>query len=147
MGSGKTIRSAIQKHGISNFSKVILETFDSAEAMYARETSFRMFTAIQTYFQLVKKRIHPVLYLKRGKTLARVMGCISRCGTRWYVKSSTERGNRKRILVPWWLVQIGTATWFRIKAFVGSNPIRGTKWTRYEPRYMRANLGAFMGYG
>lgn len=37
MGSGKIIRSAIAKHGISNFSKVILETFESAEAMYARE--------------------------------------------------------------------------------------------------------------
>lgn len=37
MGSGKIIRSAIVKHGISNFSKVILETFENAEAMYARE--------------------------------------------------------------------------------------------------------------
>lgn len=37
MGSGKIIRSAITKHGISNFSKVILETFENAEAMYARE--------------------------------------------------------------------------------------------------------------
>ncbi len=37
MGSGKIIRSAIGKYGISNFSKVILETFDNAEAMYARE--------------------------------------------------------------------------------------------------------------
>lgn len=37
MGSGRIIRSAIQKHGISNFSKVILETFDTSEAMYARE--------------------------------------------------------------------------------------------------------------
>ena len=37
MGSGKIIRSAIEKHGISNFSKVILEFFDTSEAMYARE--------------------------------------------------------------------------------------------------------------
>lgn len=37
MGSGKIIRSAIGKHGIANFSKVILETFDNAESMYARE--------------------------------------------------------------------------------------------------------------
>ena len=37
MGSGKIIRSAIQKHGISNFSKVILEFFENAELMYARE--------------------------------------------------------------------------------------------------------------
>ena len=37
MGSGRIIRSAIQKHGLSNFSKVILETFENAEAMYARE--------------------------------------------------------------------------------------------------------------
>jgi hypothetical protein len=37
MGSGKIIRSAIAKHGISNFSKVILEHFDTSEAMYARE--------------------------------------------------------------------------------------------------------------
>ena len=37
MGSGKIIRSAIAKHGITNFSKVILETFDNAEAMYAAE--------------------------------------------------------------------------------------------------------------
>lgn len=37
MGSGKIIRSAITKHGISNFSKVILEQFDDSTAMYARE--------------------------------------------------------------------------------------------------------------
>lgn len=37
MGSGKIIRSAITKHGISNFSKDILEFFDTSEAMYARE--------------------------------------------------------------------------------------------------------------
>ena len=37
MGSGKVIRRAIDKHGIENFTKVILETFENAEAMYARE--------------------------------------------------------------------------------------------------------------
>ena len=38
MGSGKIIRSAMAKHGITNFSKVILEQFDNSSAMYARET-------------------------------------------------------------------------------------------------------------
>jgi hypothetical protein len=37
MGSGKIIRSAIEKHGLSNFSKVILETFENVKDMYARE--------------------------------------------------------------------------------------------------------------
>jgi hypothetical protein len=37
MGSGKVIRRAIAKHGIENFTKDILETFDTSEAMYARE--------------------------------------------------------------------------------------------------------------
>lgn len=37
MGSGKVIRNAIIKYGIENFEKVILETFENAEAMYARE--------------------------------------------------------------------------------------------------------------
>lgn len=37
MGSGKVIRRAIEKHGIDNFKKDILETFENAEAMYARE--------------------------------------------------------------------------------------------------------------
>ena len=37
MGSGKVIRSAIMKHGIENFKKDILETFENAEVMYARE--------------------------------------------------------------------------------------------------------------
>ena len=37
MGSGKVIRSAIAKHGIKNFTKVILEQFEDATAMYARE--------------------------------------------------------------------------------------------------------------
>jgi len=37
MGSGKVIRSAIAKHGITNFTKVILEQFDTSVAMYARE--------------------------------------------------------------------------------------------------------------
>lgn len=37
MGSGKVIRSAIAKHGITNFTKVILETFETSEAMYVRE--------------------------------------------------------------------------------------------------------------
>lgn len=37
MGSGKIILSAIQKYGIENFTKTILETFETAEDMYARE--------------------------------------------------------------------------------------------------------------
>ena len=37
MGSGKVIRSAIMKHGIENFTKVILEQFDNSTDMYARE--------------------------------------------------------------------------------------------------------------
>lgn len=37
MGSGKVLRRAFTKHGAENFEKVILETFDSAAAMYARE--------------------------------------------------------------------------------------------------------------
>lgn len=37
MGSGKVIRSAIGKHGIENFTKVILETFEDSVSMYARE--------------------------------------------------------------------------------------------------------------
>ena len=37
MGSGKVIRSAIEKYGIENFTKVILETFDDEKEMYARE--------------------------------------------------------------------------------------------------------------
>lgn len=37
MGSGKVLKRAIEKHGLENFEKAILETFDSAEAMFARE--------------------------------------------------------------------------------------------------------------
>lgn len=37
MGSGKVIRSAIAKYGIENFTKDILEQFEDAAAMYARE--------------------------------------------------------------------------------------------------------------
>lgn len=37
MGSGKVIIRAIEKHGIDNFTKVILEAFENEEAMYARE--------------------------------------------------------------------------------------------------------------
>lgn len=37
MGSGKVIKAAFAKHGANNFTKVILETFDTSEAMYARE--------------------------------------------------------------------------------------------------------------
>lgn len=37
MGSGKVINRSIEKYGIDNFTKTILEHFDSAEAMYARE--------------------------------------------------------------------------------------------------------------
>ena len=37
MGSGKVIRAAIRKHGVSNFSKTILEQFDTVEEMLAKE--------------------------------------------------------------------------------------------------------------
>lgn len=37
MGSGKVIRSAIEKHGLENFEKEILETFDNAADMFKRE--------------------------------------------------------------------------------------------------------------
>lgn len=37
MGSGKVILSAIQKYGMNNFKKDILETFENSEEMYARE--------------------------------------------------------------------------------------------------------------
>ena len=37
MGSGKIIRRSIEKNGIENFTKTILEHFDSSEEMYARE--------------------------------------------------------------------------------------------------------------
>jgi len=37
MGSGKVIKRAIEKHGIDNFTKTILETFNTSEAMFARE--------------------------------------------------------------------------------------------------------------
>lgn len=37
MGSGKVIRRAIQKHGVENFRKDILEFFENQELMYAKE--------------------------------------------------------------------------------------------------------------
>jgi group I intron endonuclease len=37
MGSGKIIRQAIEKYGLSNFKKEILETFDNYDAMMLRE--------------------------------------------------------------------------------------------------------------
>jgi hypothetical protein len=37
MGSGKVIKRAIRKHGLDNFKKDILEFFENAELMYARE--------------------------------------------------------------------------------------------------------------
>lgn len=37
MGSGKVIKRAIEKYGIENFTKVILETFEDSVTMYARE--------------------------------------------------------------------------------------------------------------
>lgn len=37
MGSGKVINRSIEKYGIENFTKTILEHFDSTEEMYARE--------------------------------------------------------------------------------------------------------------
>jgi len=36
-GSGAIIQRAIKKYGLENFEKVILETFETSEAMYARE--------------------------------------------------------------------------------------------------------------
>jgi len=37
MGSGKILLSAIQKYGTENFSKIILELFETSAQMYARE--------------------------------------------------------------------------------------------------------------
>ena len=38
MGSGKVIQDAIKKHGIENFTKVILEMFDNSNDMFLKET-------------------------------------------------------------------------------------------------------------
>lgn len=38
MGSGRLIRHAIIKHGVENFTKEVLQTFESTEAMYAAES-------------------------------------------------------------------------------------------------------------
>ena len=37
MGSGKVIYCAIKKHGIENFTKTILETFEDSKSMFSRE--------------------------------------------------------------------------------------------------------------
>jgi len=37
MGSGKLIRSAIKKYGLNNFTKTILQFFDTSEIMYLKE--------------------------------------------------------------------------------------------------------------
>lgn len=37
LGSGTALKSAIKKHGAGNFDVEILETFDTEDAMYARE--------------------------------------------------------------------------------------------------------------
>ena len=37
MGSGKAIKAAILKYGFNNFTKTVLETFNSSDSMYARE--------------------------------------------------------------------------------------------------------------
>jgi GIY-YIG catalytic domain len=39
MGSGEVIKRAIKKHGVENFTKTILEYFDTQESMFAREKS------------------------------------------------------------------------------------------------------------
>jgi group I intron endonuclease len=38
MGSGKIILKAIEKHGLENFEKIILEFFDDADSMFRRES-------------------------------------------------------------------------------------------------------------
>jgi hypothetical protein len=38
MGSGKVILQAIEKHGLENFEKTILEFFDDADSMFRRES-------------------------------------------------------------------------------------------------------------
>lgn len=84
MGSGKVIRSAIEKYGIENFQKVILETFNDEKDMYAREKE------IVTEDFLSRKDVYN---LRRGGTGG--FDYINRNKLNYGGKEGNSRGGKK----------------------------------------------------
>jgi hypothetical protein len=99
MGSGKIISSAIAKHGISNFSKVVLEHFDNSIAMYAKEAEVvnEEFLLRKDVYNLRRGGFGGFEYINKNKLNSTWDGVGKQPGTR-LAYFTAEDGKRQQLL-------------------------------------------------
>lgn len=105
MGSGKVIKRAMEKHGTGNFRKDILETFENAEAMYAREKEIvtEEFLAREDVYNLRRGgnggfdfiNAHPKKFLTE-KRLSALLANNAKGSAAWKQKYQTDENFRLR---------------------------------------------------
>lgn len=100
MGSGKVIRSAIHKHGVENFTKVILEYFENTETMYAKEAKIVNldFLKRSDVYNLCCGGSGGWEYLNKDSNLQRSKGARGNAKMKFLRKTNKEWSNKNSMI-------------------------------------------------
>lgn len=98
MGSGKVIRHAIEKHGLENFRKDILEFFQNAKDMYAREKEIvtEEFLLREDVYNLRRGGHGGFDYINSQEELRREKNLRARTITNRIIASRAGKANQKK---------------------------------------------------